>query len=48
MVLLTLNALLNANSKDCIQYQRPPIVPRLDDLVGTNYSIPSGHALLPQ
>ena len=44
MVLVTINALINAYAKDWIQDPRPPIELRLDDLVGASYGLPSGHA----
>lgn len=45
-VLVTLSALLNAYLKDLWQDPRPPLEIRLDDLVGTSYGMPSGHAQL--
>lgn len=44
MILVALNALLNAYAKDWIQDPRPPLELRLDDLVGASYGLPSGHA----
>lgn len=44
LVLLAINALLNAYIKDVVQDPRPPLELRLDDLVGASYGIPSGHA----
>lgn len=44
MVLVVINALLNAYAKDWIQDPRPPLDIRLDDLVGASYGLPSGHA----
>lgn len=44
LLLVGINALLNAYAKDLMQDPRPPLELRLDDLVGTSYGLPSGHA----
>ena len=44
LVLVAVNALLNAYAKDLFQDPRPPLELRLDDLVGASYGLPSGHA----
>lgn len=44
MILVAINALINAYAKDCFQDPRPPLALRLDDLVGASYGLPSGHA----
>jgi membrane-associated phospholipid phosphatase len=44
MVLVVINAVLNAYAKDWIQDPRPPLEIRLDDRVGASYGLPSGHA----
>jgi membrane-associated phospholipid phosphatase len=46
LILVALNALLNAYAKDLFQDPRPPLEIRLDDLVGASYGLPSGHAQL--
>ncbi len=46
LILVAINALLNAYAKDVFQDPRPPIEIRLDDLVGESYGLPSGHAQL--
>ena len=46
LILVTINATLNAYVKDLMQDPRPPLELRLDDLVGTSYGLPSGHAQL--
>lgn len=46
MILVIVNALLNAYAKDWIQDPRPLLEIRLDDLVGASYGLPSGHAQL--
>ncbi|MES2947568.1 MAG: phosphatase PAP2 family protein [Pseudomonadota bacterium] len=46
LLLVAVNALLNAYIKDYFQDPRPPLELRLDDLVGASYGIPSGHAQL--
>ncbi len=46
LVLVGINALLNAFVKDLVQDPRPPLALRLDDLVGESYGLPSGHAQL--
>ncbi|MEN9435399.1 MAG: hypothetical protein RIR09_54 [Pseudomonadota bacterium] len=44
MILVVVNALLNAYAKDWIQDPRPPLEIRLDARVGASYGLPSGHA----
>lgn len=44
MILVVINALINAYAKDWIQDPRPPLEIRLDDLIGASYGLPSGHA----
>ncbi len=44
LLLVGVNALINAYAKDLMQDPRPPLELRLDDLVGTSYGLPSGHA----
>ena len=44
LVLVAINALVNAYIKDLVQDPRPPLDLRLDDLVGTSYGLPSAHA----
>ncbi len=44
LLLVAINALVNAYIKDLVQDPRPPLEIRLDDLVGTSYGLPSGHA----
>lgn len=44
LVLVAINALLNAYAKDLVQDPRPPLDLRLDDRVGESYGLPSGHA----
>lgn len=44
LILVAINAVLNAYIKDWVQDPRPPLDLRLDDLVGTSYGLPSGHA----
>ncbi len=46
LVLVGVNALVNAFVKDLVQDPRPPLELRLDDLVGESYGLPSGHAQL--
>ena len=46
LVLVAINALLNAYVKDWVQDPRPPLALRLDDRVGDTYGLPSGHAQL--
>ncbi len=46
LILVAINALLNAFAKDLMQDPRPPLELRLDDLVGTSYGLPSAHAQL--
>ncbi|HTD06842.1 phosphatase PAP2 family protein [Undibacterium sp.] len=46
MLLVAFSAVLNAYVKDLFQDPRPPLSIRLDDLVGTSYGLPSGHAQL--
>ena len=46
LILVAINAMLNAYIKDLFQDPRPPLVLRLDDLVGASYGLPSGHAQL--
>ncbi len=46
LILVAINATLNAYVKDLVQDPRPPLELRLDDLVGTSYGLPSGHAQL--
>jgi membrane-associated phospholipid phosphatase len=46
LVLVAINALLNAFFKDWVQDPRPPLALRLDDQVGETYGLPSGHAQL--
>ena len=46
LVLVAINALLNAFVKDLVQDPRPLLALRLDDLVGQSYGLPSGHAQL--
>lgn len=44
LLLVAINALVNAYIKDLAQDPRPPLELRLDDLVGTSSGLPSGHA----
>ena len=44
LLLVAINALLNAYIKDLVQDPRPPLAFRLDDQVGDTYGLPSGHA----
>ncbi len=44
LVLVAINALVNAYIKDLVQDPRPPLELRLDDLVGTSYGLPSAHS----
>jgi membrane-associated phospholipid phosphatase len=44
LILVAINATLNAYVKDVFQDPRPPLALRLDDLVGASYGVPSGHA----
>jgi len=44
LILVAVNATLNAYVKDVFQDPRPPLALRLDDLVGASYGVPSGHA----
>ncbi len=46
LLLVGINALVNAFVKDLVQDPRPPLELRLDDLVGVSYGLPSGHAQL--
>lgn len=46
LILVAINATLNAYVKDLVQDPRPPLELRLDDLVGASYGLPSGHAQL--
>ncbi len=46
MILVVVNAMLNAYAKDWIQDPRPPLAIRLDDRVHESYGLPSGHAQL--
>lgn len=46
LVLVAINAMLNAYLKDVFQDPRPPMELRLDDLVHASYGLPSGHAQL--
>lgn len=46
LILVAINATLNAYVKDLVHDPRPPLELRLDDLVGTSYGLPSGHAQL--
>lgn len=46
LILVAVNATLNAYVKDLVQDPRPPLELRLDDLVGASYGLPSGHAQL--
>jgi membrane-associated phospholipid phosphatase len=46
LILVAINATFNAYVKDLVQDPRPPLELRLDDLVGTSYGLPSGHAQL--
>jgi membrane-associated phospholipid phosphatase len=46
LLLVAVNALINAFAKDLFQDPRPPLELRLDDLVGASYGLPSGHAQL--
>ena len=46
LILVAINALLNAYIKDLVQDPRPPLALRLDDQVGDTYGLPSGHAQL--
>ena len=44
LVLVVINAVLNAYVKDWVQDPRPPLALRLDDQIGASYGLPSGHA----
>lgn len=44
LVIVAVNALVNAYAKDLFQDPRPALELRLDDLVGASYGLPSGHA----
>lgn len=44
LILVVVNATLNAYAKDWFQDPRPPLGLRLDDRVGASYGLPSGHA----
>lgn len=44
LILVVINAVLNAYVKDWVQDPRPPLALRLDDQIGTSYGLPSGHA----
>jgi len=44
LILVAINATLNAYVKDVFHDPRPPLALRLDDLVGASYGLPSGHA----
>ena len=44
LVLVVINAALNAYVKDWVQDPRPPLALRLDDQIGASYGLPSGHA----
>lgn len=46
LLLVAINALVNAYIKDLVQDPRPPLALRLDDLVGSSYGLPSAHAQL--
>jgi membrane-associated phospholipid phosphatase len=46
LILVAINAMLNAYVKDLFQDPRPPLALRLDDMVGASYGLPSGHAQL--
>lgn len=46
LILVAINAMLNAYLKDVFQDPRPPMALRLDDLVHASYGLPSGHAQL--
>lgn len=46
LLLVAVNALINALAKDLFQDPRPPLELRLDDLVAASYGLPSGHAQL--
>lgn len=46
LVLVAVNALINAYAKDWFQDPRPPADIRLDDQIGETYGLPSGHAQL--
>lgn len=44
LILVVINATLNAYVKDWVQDPRPPLALRLDDQIGASYGLPSGHA----
>ncbi len=46
LILVAINAVLNAYLKDVFQDPRPALELRLDDLVHASYGLPSGHAQL--